>query len=556
MLSKRSPVKLKVRKTNVTIFLLALIVLIGFILRFHQLAENPPGLDWDEANAIYNGYSIATTGKDEFIKPYPFLFRALNGFVPPVLIYLDSLSVKLFGLNEFAARFPTAFLGTLSIIGIYWLVLLAGGDKKLALITGLLLAVSPWHIGYSRVGTFAGLPLVFVIFGSCFFIKGVTRHLYLIPATILFVTSILSYFSAYVFMPMYVFSLVIIFRKHVTKFLSILVLCLTIIAASLPFILPGGQTRANGIYSFTDPDLIKKDAFYALEESGGKLLHNRRLVYLQKIFAGYFAHFQYSFLFDKGDAVTRMVVSGPGFGLLYWCDLPFLLTGGYLVFRQKKQLGLLFLIWLVYAAIPAAPTLPLPASTRTTLMIPPLIYFIASGWRFVVFNRGKVIQIIFILLFGLNIHLYLHQYFVHFPKEKTDEWFAAYEPLFEFLSLEENIQKQVTFAITQPGYLDQAYIFTAFYDRIDPKEFQNSGGTRLEPTGTTGKFSVGRYHFLPMKCETCENDEIVINKGLIVSAHKLIDQPKKVFLNNDKNPVLYVYDSSDVPIELIKQKLL
>src|SRR4029079_11354687 len=94
------------RKIHAIIFA---IVFLGGILRFYNLSINPPSLTWDEAAWGYNAYSIGIDGKDEFGKFLPLQYiESFGDFKPPVYAYLAVLPVKLFGLNEFSTRFPSA----------------------------------------------------------------------------------------------------------------------------------------------------------------------------------------------------------------------------------------------------------------------------------------------------------------------------------------------------------------------------------------------------------------------------------------------------------------
>lgn len=541
-------------KLRLHILLLTLIFFVALGLRFYELSQNPPGLDWDEANSIYNGYSLVQTGKDEYRQSYPILFRAFDAYVPPLLIYLDAFSSSVFGLNEFAARFPTAILGSLSIVGLYLLVSVVAGDKKFALLSALLLALSPWHITYSRVGTFASLPIIFILFGTFFFSKSLTKSIFLIIASLCFIAAVLSYYSAYVFVPLYVIALVVIYRKHVMITHAVFVLIVVTGAAVIMLMLPGGQTRLHGVFSFSDPDLIKKDAQYAAAEPGGKILHNRRLVYLQKILEGYFAPFQYSFLFSKADMVSRFVVPGTGFGLLYWWELPMLLAGIYQLLRSKTKGWQMICIWFLLAALPGAPTLLQPTSTRAIFLVPVLAMLVACGFLYITSNGFRLVRVVTILLFAVNVLLFMHQYFVHFPKEKSEEWFAAYKPLFTYLNHIENREKNIIFFTSPPDYLDQVHIFTAFYNRIDPVMYQAYGGTRLGRYGTTGEFKIGRFIFISPDCIRCKNELTQKIDDLLVTARALPFQPVITFPQGDR-PTLFIYQAIDVSLEdIIKFK--
>ena len=106
---------------NKQLFLILVLIIAAF-LRFFQLGGNPPSLTWDEAAWGYNAYTIGLDGKDEFGKflPYQYL-ESFGDFKPPVYAYLDIIPVKIFGLNEFAVRFPSALFGVLTVLVTYFL---------------------------------------------------------------------------------------------------------------------------------------------------------------------------------------------------------------------------------------------------------------------------------------------------------------------------------------------------------------------------------------------------------------------------------------------------
>src|SRR5258706_2331299 len=137
------------------IFLLLFVVLIAAFLRFYQLGINPPSLTWDEAAWGYNAYSLGIDGKDEFGRFLPLNYiESFGDFKPPMYAYLTVLPVKIFGLTEFATRFPSALAGSLTVLLAYFLVLELFSSSKhknlYALISSAILAVSPWHIMLSR----------------------------------------------------------------------------------------------------------------------------------------------------------------------------------------------------------------------------------------------------------------------------------------------------------------------------------------------------------------------------------------------------------------------
>src|SRR3990167_6493140 len=95
--------------------LLILILVFATVLRLWKLGSIPPHLAPDEASLGYNAYSILKTGRDEYGKFLPFVFKSFGDYKPGLYIYTTVLSVAILGLTEFAVRFPSALAGILSV---------------------------------------------------------------------------------------------------------------------------------------------------------------------------------------------------------------------------------------------------------------------------------------------------------------------------------------------------------------------------------------------------------------------------------------------------------
>jgi len=161
-------------KKNTLIFIA--IIILGFVLRFYRLGSLP-SLNADEAAIGYNVFSLIETGKDEHGNVWPLQFQSFNDYKPGGFFYVVLPFVKLFGLNVWAVRIPGALLGGLTVVVLYFFVKKVFLDQKLALIASFLLAISPWHIHFSRgawevnAASFmilVGLWLLFVGFGCWF----------------------------------------------------------------------------------------------------------------------------------------------------------------------------------------------------------------------------------------------------------------------------------------------------------------------------------------------------------------------------------------------------
>lgn len=126
-------------KVQMRLFWLAIMSLAA-AFRFVNLGQL--GLWGDEGYSALSAQAILDYG-------YPLL--PSGGIYPRslVFLYFEALSVKAFGLNEFALRFPAAIMGLLAILMSYKLSQRLFG-KNVALVVVVLMAFSNWEIEFSR----------------------------------------------------------------------------------------------------------------------------------------------------------------------------------------------------------------------------------------------------------------------------------------------------------------------------------------------------------------------------------------------------------------------
>ena len=168
---------IKSLKNLVVINRRSLVIFVAVILiffRFWKINSVPISLFGDEVDVGLQAYSILTTGKDYMGDRFPVMFHSFSEYRLPMQLYLDTPFIKLFGLNAWGVRFPSVIFGVLSIISSYFLVK-HFFNERIALISSLFLAISPWHFMFSRQANDAGFLLPFIILGTLFFIKGLTN---------------------------------------------------------------------------------------------------------------------------------------------------------------------------------------------------------------------------------------------------------------------------------------------------------------------------------------------------------------------------------------------
>ena len=503
------------------------LLIIGFLfilalsLRVYQLGIIPPSPDWDEAALGYNAYLILKTGRDEYGKLLPIVFRSFDDYKTPVYIYLTVPSIAVFGLNTFAVRFPSAMLGTLTVVITYLLAKRLFKNNKLAFLSALLLAVSPWHLQLSRVAFETNIALFFNVTGAWLFLEGLSRPKLWTLSLVFFALAPYTYHSARVFTPLLVLGLLIIFRKEIWEqkrwaILAGLVFLVMMIPMGLTLLSPEARLRLQGVSALADQTGILRRDITKIEDDQKaglpfvNLIHNRRLTYALVMIDGYLRHFDLKWLFLDGDNPRH---HAPGLGILYLWELPFLFLGIYQIAFKEKEARKIVFWWFLVAPIAAAPTTELPHAVRTLTLLPTLQIITAYGImtaakKLFYFGLIKKLLIIpFLLFIPFNIFYYFHQYYVHLPIETSQYWQYGYREAVE--EVKKNYDQYNKIIISTK--LEQPYIFFLFYLKYDPKKYLEEGGTATGGfAGTRNEFANFEFRQIDFKKEKVGSKTLLI----------------------------------------------
>ena len=135
------------------------VLLVAIFLRLYSLETIPGGLLHDEA---YNGIDALKIVDGE--RP---VFLTENNGREPFFVYLQAISVALFGQTSLALRVVSAITGILTVVATYPLIRRMF-DSRVALLTCGWLTVSLWQVIESRVGLRRiALPLLLAIGFYC-----------------------------------------------------------------------------------------------------------------------------------------------------------------------------------------------------------------------------------------------------------------------------------------------------------------------------------------------------------------------------------------------------
>ncbi len=468
-----------------------IIVFIAACLRLYKLGDVPHGMTWDEAAIGYNGYAIFHTRRDEWLNKLPVSFKSFGDYKSPLAIYINGPFTFLFGMNLWAVRLPFALAGILSVAGVIFLVYLISKHtltdhyaRILGLGAGLLMALSPWHIHFSRIGFESGLALCFLIWGVALFLHFLDLRnskkrinadlLYLVGAVIFLAASLYTYHSAKIVTPLIVLTLAISYWQSVkAKFSSLLGAAIGGVLLLFPLL--KDTFLGSGGNRFSQATLF------------GQHLNSFQL--LSSLFTHFVIHFSPAYLI-LGQTVTLRHGDGH-WGILYVTDLFLVLAGLCFLILKKKATHtrelLLGLLWVIIGTLPAVIGTDVPHGNRAFLALPGFILLAVFGtkellsWlsttqldRKLSGSKGethllvKAVIGLIILFHAFFAMSYVHDYYTTFAKDSATDFQDGFIQAFQFAVKNEPNVDQI---LISDSY-GQAYIFALFVRHTNPIWYQ------------------------------------------------------------------------------------
>lgn len=506
-------------------YVLVAILIVAAFLRLWKISEVPVSLFGDELDVGYHAYSILKTGRDYSGNLMPLHFQSLAEWRTPLYLYSAVPTVAIFGISPLGVRLPAVIFGLLGIWFFYLLVKHVSGKEATGLLAAFLLAVSAWHIQYSRAGFEVTQMLALYLAGIYFLLRGLKDGRWLVAAAVSLGFTPWAYSTAKLFLPLTVLAIVFVWwkdflkvpRRHVVVALVALFVVVTPIAYSTMF--GGGTERFGYISVFSDPTTVPEVGFDRLRDAKmrnpnveigiqptlfDRLLHNKFIWWGNVLLRNYFQSFSTQFLFINGDLNPRH--SPSGMGQLYKYEALFLVLGiAYFVAKPlEPKVKLFFAFWLLTAPIPAALTRDGGMhATRLFFWIIPLLFLVALGiyytWETLVQKWRRLFVVSTVGLFLVSFILYQHKFWVHYPWDSERWWHAGFKEAIQTAVAESGKYDRVI--ISMAG--EPAIIFFLGWSQYPPEEFQReqiiTGKGRTLPKENVPGFGdisrLGKYYF-------------------------------------------------------------
>lgn len=373
-------------KSLIAIFLLALVV------RLYQLDTLPLGFYEEEVTNAYVGRFILQTGRDLYGNWFPILYFDKFGDFPPVLpMYLSGLSTFLFGLTEFAARFPTALIGALAVFPIF-------GLSK-SLIASLLLAITPWHVVLSRTSAEGVIGLTVYAWALDLFLKKNRR------AFFLFLLGYFLYPGLRIIIPL---TLLPFYKKFFRQ--TVFFILLTVFIAMTPW----GKGRFVQTSIFHSQEIADRIRSTNIAFSYGegpqnigkaRVFHNKIVGYSREFVRQYVSYVSPEHLFLKAGGQPRYF-NIPEHGLL------FITMGILMVFALIRGVPGYIVYLALITPIPAVLTVDfVPHAHRSLFLLLPILLLASAGYQNI--RKIKFVPVVIVLLLFLEFVYFWHQYAIH-----------------------------------------------------------------------------------------------------------------------------------------------
>ncbi len=544
--------------------LLIIILLLAALLRLIALGKIPAGISPDEVSQGYSAYSLLKTGKDEWGISWPVTsFRAFADYRAPLQTYLILPSVALFGLNEFAVRLPSAVFGILAVLAAYLLTKELFKSEKTALLAAFFLAISPWHIQFSRTALEANFASFLFPLGIFFLLRGIkgNRKLLILSAIVLGL-DLYSYLAAKLFVPLFILAIFLfnhaqIFKQGIKRLAPFL---LIFSAFAIPiyfdaFFGPGnvrGKDLSITNFSVSNLTTISNEQYYsplnAISPQLPRLFSNKVVFTIGQFVSNYISYLSPTFWFTEGGREITYSVF-PGMGLLHLWMFPLIIIAFYRLIINKDKNFVLILSWLLLAIVPAAITKEGYRPNRVGSLLT-FWEIIAAYGTLELFSKFKnqIVRLGFVAIILVSLVAYVNFYVFIAPTKYPSALSFGYRDLISKIDKYKDKYKNI---IVDRG--NQSQIFVAFYDHLDPTLYQTYSSQwwpqiqkrKLLFLDMLDPYTLGQYTFKTFNVSV----DLAPGNLVVIPAPKMRDDWKSLMIDQvnypDQTPAFYLLANNE-----------
>lgn len=457
-------------------FVLGVIIVFGFLLRFIFLSTNPPSMHADEADTGYTALTLIKTGMDPYGNAWPLHFQdQANNYRSPLYTYSVIPFVLLFGLDPVTERLPSVIFGTLLIVCVYFLAKKLLLSKDVALTAAFLTAINPWSIHLSRTGLEVQLSCLLIASGILFFELSKERKYFLVLSSVAFSLSLFSYHPAKIVTPLIVLILFFMNFKRILAMKIFTYASIILFAACCGVIaylaINGeGASEFHNVSIFNNArakrivDMQRTNSFAPLSISS--MFSNKATYYIREFTNIYISPLSLNYLFVNGENNLDKGIGN--YGQYHLFELPAFIVGLFVLWKKHRKTFFLLTGWMALGFVPGAITMTGNYAYRDVgALVPPLL--ISAFGFFVMYSHFKKQISVIVSFFTISSILFayfFYNYYFSYPIYSRDWWGYSQKEALEYSAKKDS-------PVIIHGGQDWAILY-AFYNRVDPQKFQSA----------------------------------------------------------------------------------
>ncbi len=470
-------------------------IFLSLLMCLPKYGQVPAGLNRDEVALGYNAYSLLKTGKDEWGKSWPISITSFGDQKLPGYIYTLIPFIAFFDLEIWVVRLPSLLAGLIVMISMGLIAMklakLAKYSSSWQLIASfivmILIAISPWHMHFSRVAYETHLAMAFFVSSvACLFFalntqRKLLQRILLAKAGLLAGLTLLTYHGYQIFTPLFLLAFLIIFFQQIKKLDKIgLAIGVFLGVLSVGLLIGGGilqanQAKSQGINPFNNQVLLNKATEYRSTSNFppfvNKILFNKVNEGLITFTQNYISTFSGTFFFIHGSGHGD---HNPGNGNNTNLFLaPLILLGLLTLGRHyKEKTTQIIIAWILLALIPSSLTINPLLEVRLGTIFPILELLAVIGiFSLLIFLSNLQKKLVSILLISIGL-IFTIRLFIFYttlaPITSVDNthYHLLARALFKYQGNNE--------AVLTQSPASSPYIWYLFENKIDPAFAQKS----------------------------------------------------------------------------------
>lgn len=489
-------------KKNLELILLLFILIFAGLIYLHKIDSIPSGIYVDEAVSAFDSFSLINTGADHFGKKFPISFRFFGAYTPGLFVYLNTIPIKIFGLNNFSIRLISVISTLVQLVFLFLInnFFTKNKSKYTNLLSILMISIVPWVVFNSRLGYEVTLAQTFFTVAIYYLLFSINNYKFLTLSSLFFSLSIHTAHTQKILVPM-----VIIFSFFLLKIWRypkkiILYSFLILFVTQIP-----------NLY------LVRTKSFWIKTTSINK--HFKSVI--NDVNYQFFQTVSPKTWFNHSpdiDLQHQIPESSPFY---FWMFIPILIGFLRVVLKRKISIEIKLIIGLtLISLIPGILSGRFMSTQRLISLIIPFSVFLFLGNDFIIKKIKKKILIfpLFFFLVCYSLILLWRSYYVLLPVLYASAWNYGVDQVVQYIKL--NPDKHYIIDNTRNSRL---YILFLYHLKYNSNKFHEEIGKKWSTNYYQNTENISNVSFSNLEIRPVSEDDYKKINNIIIGDNLTID---------------------------------